>query len=533
MSLGNIKNSKQIVVKNVKIDIKEEKQKKSILDPVKSLYYFKNLKQDVQPLYGLQDWPAKEWRAAFSSAHGKELSKTLGIATGYENFLKHLENGLLLKDWVEILKFQNRYMNGKFETDPNRLYVHEDVLLNSIHRQMFPLGIFDEQDWEFAVKNSGIHSIGHSISNRSINRFMFLLMILTGIGLFVFLFVILTQDYWRIEHTVQNNSTSSSDIVYRTKERGTFASVLGGLTFSLIVNASLDVFAKIDQSTSTALIGVFLGNTWGFVLDNVLGTDEGYREYLWNSWDGMKYGLGSVYTVKFMRYVITLFFDIFFTVILFKQFYPLLLKTAGFSTNGREWIANSFVSTIISLTTYQVYANMTRFQWAYPSGNETIFNQWISGPTMLLATVVMNMVYLTTETRTKQGEPGINDPVMKMLLTIATFLMLAFLQMNNALDPTIQKADFEDESTSKPLYGVCETQSLWVQGFLMYQFISFICLGVVIFGTSKLVLFKSSFRTKVLLLFIYMIINSLIVLFFAFVPFFSHNEIRNATFLCS
>ena len=336
-----------------------------------------------------------------------------------------------------------------------------------------------------------------------------------------------------MEHTVQNNFTSSNDIVYRTKERGTLASVLGGLTFSLIVNASLDVFVKIDQSTSTALIGVFLGNTWGFVLDNVLGSDEGYREYLWNTWDGMKYGLGSIYTVKFMRYVITLFFDIFFTVILFKQFYSLLIKTAGFSTNGREWIANSFVSTIISLTTYQVYANMTRFQWAYPSGDEAIFNQWISGPTMLLATVVMNMVYLTTETRTKQGEPGINDPNMKMLLTIATFLMLAFLQMNNALDPTTQKTDFKDESTSKPLYGVCETQSLWVQGFLIYQFISFICLGVVIFGTSKLVLFNSSFCTKVFVLFIYIIINSLIILFFASVPLFSHNEIRDSTFLCS
>lgn len=531
MSLGQLKNSTPLKSKIVNIRIEENEENEYFLKSLQPIYCFKNLKQNVQPLYGLQDWSSKEWRAAFLTTHGKELSKTLGISPGYEHLLKHIENGLLLKEWIEILKFQNRYINGKFDSDPNRLYIHENVLLNSIHRHMFPLGIYDEQNWGFAVKNSGIYNISHTISNRSINFFMFSLMILSGIGLFVFLFVILSQDFWKIDYTVQNG-TSSSSIVYRTKERGTFASVMGGLTFSLLVNASLDVFAKIDQSTSTALIGVFLGNTWGFVLDNMLGTDEGYREYLWNTWGGMKYGIGSIYTVRFMRYIITLFFDIFFTVILFKQFYPLVLKTAGFSINGKEWVANSFVSTIISLTTYQVYANMTRFQWAYPSGSESVFNQWISGPTMLLATVIMNMIYLTTETRTKQGEPGINDPNMKIFLTIITFLLLGLLQLNNSLDPTIQKFDFVDESTSKPLYGVCDTQSVWIQGFFVYQLISFICLGIVIFGTSTLVLFKSSFWTKTLILFIYMGLNSLIILFFATVPFFSHDEIRNTTFSC-
>ena len=41
-------------------------------------------------------------------------------------------------------------------------------------------------------------------------------------------------------------------------------------------------------------------------------------------------------------------------------------------------------SFFISLMTYQVYANMTRFEWAYPSGIEDVRNQWISGSTMIL-----------------------------------------------------------------------------------------------------------------------------------------------------
>jgi len=60
----------------------------------------------------------------------------------------------------------------------------------------------------------------------------------------------------------------------------------------------------------------------------------------------------------------------FFTVILFKRMYSVVVRLAGFSAQGREWIANGFSSTIISFLTFQVYTNMTRLGWAYPSGFE-------------------------------------------------------------------------------------------------------------------------------------------------------------------
>jgi len=40
----------------------------------------------------------------------------------------------------------------------------------------------------------------------------------------------------------------------------------------------------------------------------------------------------------------------------------------------------------------KVYANMTRLEWAYPSGAEDDSNPWISGATMILAVVTMNIV---------------------------------------------------------------------------------------------------------------------------------------------
>ena len=44
------------------------------------------------------------------------------------------------------------------------------------------------------------------------------------------------------------------------------------------------------------------------------------------------------------------------------------MRVAGFSYNGREWMANFVVSGFIGVITFVVYANMTRFSWAYPSG---------------------------------------------------------------------------------------------------------------------------------------------------------------------
>ena len=54
---------------------------------------------------------------------------------------------------------------------------------------------------------------------------------------------------------------------------------------------------------------------------------------------GMKYALGSLATDRFGRYLVTILFDMFFTVILFKYFYSMLvqalLTTHYFTTSTR------------------------------------------------------------------------------------------------------------------------------------------------------------------------------------------------------
>ena len=45
----------------------------------------------------------------------------------------------------------------------------------------------------------------------------------------------------------------------------------------------------------------------------------------------------------------------------------------------------------------------------------------------LLSVVIMNMVYLVTETRVKVGERGINDPSVKIVVTLFTYAGRIFL----------------------------------------------------------------------------------------------------------
>ncbi len=49
-----------------------------------------------------------------------------------------------------------------------------------------------------------------------------------------------------------------------------------------------------------------LGGTFGFILDNQIGSDEGFREYLWSPSSGMKYALGALASARYGRCMITM-----------------------------------------------------------------------------------------------------------------------------------------------------------------------------------------------------------------------------------
>jgi len=541
----------------------------------KSRFYY--MSSDSLAVHGLKDWSGEEWAKKFER-HPQAATKFCmqfigGDPQDFDEAHERLDAARQVKarmddameggEWQQVVRFQNYCTQKEGGRQGNSDYYMEPSLFwNYVFDRDFPLGVEDRlvgEPWHFAVEHSGIRQVGHA-ANSKITAAVYLSVL--GVIVFAIFYVMRLMvgkaELWKLKEGTEQDKTNigkMQDLISdRTQDRGTVASCLQSLSFSLMVNALLDKYGRIDPSTSTVFIGMTLGGTFGFIMDNQLGSDEGFREYLWAPTSGMKYAMGALATARYGRYLITIIFDMFFTVILFKLLYSKLVRLAGFSTHGREWIANGMVSCFISIITYQVYANMTRFEWAYPSGVEDTTNQWISGQTMILNVVIMNMVYLVTETRVKVGEKGINDPPVKVGVTMITYLGLFLLQDYKVIDPSVN----DDASGGKqeplnhtdyhlPLPRVCETVARWSQGAGVFTVIATLCLGFVIFVTSKQTLSglkhifcrgppppdsptRADYMLGKMVLFVcFLVLTGAIMLFFATVPLYSAGEARRPT----
>ena len=478
------------------------------LEPMGQFFF---LRADAQPVYGLRDWTEAEWEVAIEEYPEKAHRLVNDLrSTGRNSFVpdagaagearaikERLGDALTMTEWKLIVEFQNWCTNHKHhqEQEAEIHYLDQDLLANYLFRREFPLGVEDgvlRERWKFAVANSGLNTIRHKESSVVTISVYLAMGFATCCFVGYMMYVMMGKpDLWVLAATIQDPTDPMSAAITRSrnKQRGMAASLVSAASFSLSVNGALDKFGLIDPSTSTVFIGMTLGGTWGFVLDNMFGSDEGFREYLWSPQEGMRYAMGQLRSDRYARYIITILFDMFITVILFKLLFPKLVSLAGFTVKGREWIANGFVSATISILTFQVYANMTRFEWAYPSGTEHYINQWISGQTMVLNTIIMNMVYLVAETRSRVGEPGINDPHIKLCMTCFTMMVLWMLQSYGVVDPSVLVvrnvtvvADPTD--VHLPLPNVCKMKARAAQGFLGFVGVTCFCLGFVIFGTS-------------------------------------------------
>lgn len=516
-------------------------------------------------------WTERDWRIALGERRGEALADRLVEELGMD------DGGLVARESVDRRRsFEMMKENVdcsvstwkamyEFQTQGQQHFVplpYLDHMLRShvLFDREFPLGVEDHVLSEatrnqFVLKHSGLTSVNHT-ENKLVSLALYGMIIGLTFVLVIWLIVATQSDEWDIEATMTNltNTNAGQEVISRTKNRAFVASMFSTLAFSLTVNASIDKFGKIDPSTSTVLVGMTVGNTFGFVLDNMIGSDEGFREYLWSTTGGMAYAIGSLGTDRYARYIVTILFDMFFTVILFKRLYSVIVRLAGFSAAGREWIANGMASTIISTLTFQVYANMTRLQWAYPSGNNGAGSNWISGSTMVLAVVTMNIVYLIDETRSSVGERGINDPPVKIVVTLCTFILLAGLQQFNSIDPAVTSGGATSIDTSAfmdhhlRLKGVCETLETFPRGFGIFVAIVICCFAFVIFVTSAQTMSglkeacpcgksapeaeskpqEGSLKVKFILFTLYVSVVFAIVLFFTVVPLWSHRgEIRN------
>jgi hypothetical protein len=167
--------------------------------------------------------------------------------------------------------------------------------------------------------------------------------------------------------------------------------------------STVDAFADVNSATSTALIGMLCGGTFGFIMDNAMGSEVGFDMWKRNPSDAMKYGLGTLTTGMYIRYIVTILFDMFISMIVYKPLFEVIRKLPYFN-QAEEFKTNFVTSVLVGTLTFLLYTNMTRFDWAYPTTNVENENEFLGTREMMLATSVAAALFLSANTKVESSE---------------------------------------------------------------------------------------------------------------------------------
>ena len=243
-------------------------------------------------------------------------------------------------------------------------------------------------------------------------------------------------------NTLKNPSELDEEEKIKEKNvRGGIASLTTTLMFAFI-NFASDNLGQADPSTSTALIGLLLGGTCGYIADIYFGTDVGFSRFNTNKLENLdkineesigpkaqafQYAIGNLVTANYLRYIITVLMDSFISLILLKPLLENIITKRFFMCGNNQAYGNAIVSAVIGLITFQAYANQTRFQWAYPDPG-TLTKTAIHPASIFMATTAFAVLFLLADT----GSTGINAPKAKLGIVCFTLALLTLLNQIGA-----------------------------------------------------------------------------------------------------
>jgi len=172
--------------------------------------------------------------------------------------------------------------------------------------------------------------------------------------------------------------------------------IIGGVMFSL----------KVKEGLVVTNYGFILGPVVGYMLDQGLATDRGFKDFM--TMDGFNFTFSSLVGGHFIRYIITVFLDLFISNPLQDVMKRQVKKIGvmamllddkdkhGFWRNYDFIIAQNFPSilqSIVGFVTFNAYTNQTRFAWAYASSS--LGRDYRIPPgTIMLATAIAGVLYL-------------------------------------------------------------------------------------------------------------------------------------------
>lgn len=292
----------------------------------------------------------------------------------------------------------------------------------------------------------------------------------------------------------------------RSADRGQLVSL------SLMFMAGIQMILKSQQPSEKILLvafGFIYAAVIGYMGDQMIGGDDGYS-FESKAWQ-IRYGLGSLTTGSFFRYLLTVFLDMFISGCLIDVFQiiadPLTQRVKKmklpFGSGYRDVLTNNFdniLQSIVAFATFMAYTNDTRFNWAYPP-NTASKEDIIPIPTIKLITTVAGIVYLVANVPGNAGTANIK-PGSSMADTLGTKLIyvcatLGLLTMGSMgigfnLDPLKDREQLKEKVNAalpKELEGETKwylADKKWAYGLAFLTIINFIGIGMPLMTSSKL-----------------------------------------------
>ena len=300
--------------------------------------------------------------------------------------------------------------------------------------------------------------------------------LIAAFGCVIFIIVLLaTPENWKT-----NRDATDADVLNRESNRGLLVSVIIAILLNLI--GAFMFWLKVKESLVVTNYGFILGPVIGYLLDQAIGTDKGFRKFM--TAGGVGFTFGSLIGGNFMRYIVTVFLDLFISNPL-QDVMKQQVKKKGVinylkdKDNKNEYVIKydnfvvlnypSILQSIIAFVTFNAYTNQTRFAWAYASS--TLDRELRIPPgTIMLCTATASVLYLNFYTIMDYiSEREYYDVNTKLAYVLCILGLLYGLNATDSIEAPVDGEEDENYTEwlgdAKPLVGF-----LFFVCFVLYGF---------------------------------------------------------------
>ena len=182
-----------------------------------------------------------------------------------------------------------------------------------------------------------------------------------------------------------------------------FVSIVVAILMNIV--GAFMVYIKVRESLVGTNYGFILDPVMLFLLDQSVGTDEGWKTF--GTVTGFNYTFSALIGGNFMRFIVTVFLDLFVANPLQDILKTQVVKMGVIDylkrRDGKNWMNAgydafiamtypSILQSLVAFVAFNAFVNQTRFAWAFPGSLKRELR--IPAGAIMLSTVIAGVVYL-------------------------------------------------------------------------------------------------------------------------------------------